>query len=138
MVRKTGLHPRFYVSSEEVVFHPKTSLDSYMHPIESSSPVSSILEPLRKLVFISDDPGQSSGLPKYKKLGSKNVFNIVSESISGGELQKRKVPKQIERIEDENSLFNSDDGLFGVGDTIDFVFRIEEIQYLTKILSIIT
>ena len=36
-----------------------------------------------------------------------------------------------------SQLFNSDDKLFGVTDTIDFTLRIEEIHYLTKILSII-
>lgn len=35
-------------------------------------------------------------------------------------------------------LFNSDDKIFGVTDTVDFTFRIEEVPYLTKILSIIT
>lgn len=35
-------------------------------------------------------------------------------------------------------LYNSDDKIFGITDVIDFVVRIEEIGYLTKILSIIT
>lgn len=52
--------------------------------------------------------------------------------------RKRKAVKNIELIQDENSLFNSDDKIFGVTDTIDFVLRIEEIHYLTKILSLIT
>lgn len=41
-------------------------------------------------------------------------------------------------MKDESSLFNSDDKIFGVTDTIDFTLRIEEIHYLTKILSLIT
>lgn len=52
--------------------------------------------------------------------------------------RKRKAAKNIELISDQNSLFNSDDKIFGVTDTVDFVLRIEEIQYLTKILSLIT
>ncbi len=52
--------------------------------------------------------------------------------------RKRKAAKNIELIDDESSLFNSDDKIFGVTDTIDFTLRIEEIHYLTKILSLIT
>lgn len=52
--------------------------------------------------------------------------------------RKRKAVKNIELIQNENSLFNSDDKIFGVTDTIDFTLRIEEIHYLTKILSLIT
>ena len=52
--------------------------------------------------------------------------------------RKRKATKSIERMKDESSLFNSDDKIFGVTDTIDFTLRIEEIHYLTKILSLIT
>ncbi len=51
--------------------------------------------------------------------------------------RKRKAVKNIELIHNENSLFNSDDKIFGVTDTIDFTLRIEEIHYLTKILSLI-
>ncbi|HBB26886.1 TPA: hypothetical protein DCZ36_00115, partial [Candidatus Gracilibacteria bacterium] len=52
--------------------------------------------------------------------------------------RKRKAAKSIELIRDESSLFNSDDKIFGVTDTVDFTLRIEEIHYLTKILSLIT
>jgi tRNA-2-methylthio-N6-dimethylallyladenosine synthase len=52
--------------------------------------------------------------------------------------RKRKATKNIERIDDEGSLFNSDDKIFGITDLVDFTLRIEEIHYLTKILSIIT
>lgn len=52
--------------------------------------------------------------------------------------RKRKATKNIERMQNENSLFNSDDKIFGVTDTIDFTMRIEDVHYLTKILSIIT
>jgi len=56
--------------------------------------------------------------------------------------RKRKLPKGIERIWEKSKvisyLFNSDDKIFGVTNVIDFVIRIEEIGYITKILSIIT
>lgn len=45
--------------------------------------------------------------------------------------------KKIEVISEENSIFNSDDKLFWKNENIDFVFRIEDTSYLTKILSII-
>ena len=51
--------------------------------------------------------------------------------------RKRKATKNIEHMRDENSLFNSDDKVFGITDAIDFTLRIEDIHYLTKILSII-
>ncbi len=51
---------------------------------------------------------------------------------------KREATKQIDLLKDENSIFNSDDKIFGKTDKIDFVFRIEEIPYLTKILSALT
>lgn len=49
---------------------------------------------------------------------------------------KRRAPKAIERLDGENSLFNSDDKLL-VRDGLDFVFRIEEVSYLPKILSVL-
>lgn len=52
--------------------------------------------------------------------------------------RKRKATKNIELIQNESSLFNSDDKIFGVTDAVDFTLRIEEIHYLTKILSLIT
>lgn len=52
--------------------------------------------------------------------------------------RKRKATKHIEHLEDEGSLFNSDDKIFGITDAVDFTLRIEEIHYLTKILSLIT
>lgn len=52
--------------------------------------------------------------------------------------RRRRAAKNIERISDESSLFNSDDKIFGITDTVDFTLRIEDIHYLTKILSIIT
>lgn len=36
-----------------------------------------------------------------------------------------------------SSLYNSDDKVFGISERFDFLFRIEDIPYLTKILSII-
>lgn len=52
--------------------------------------------------------------------------------------RKRKAIKDIELIQDENSFLNSDDKIFGITHLVDFTLRIEEIHYLTKILSLIT
>ncbi len=49
----------------------------------------------------------------------------------------REAAKWIELLENQNSLFNSDDKIFWRTDKIDFVFRIEEIGYLSKLLSVI-
>ena len=51
---------------------------------------------------------------------------------------KRQATKKIERISDADSLANYDDELFLRSDQIDFTFRIEEVAYVTKILSLIT
>jgi len=51
--------------------------------------------------------------------------------------RKRKNEKSITFLESENSIFNSDDYLFFRSDRFDFVFRIEEVMYLTKILTLI-
>jgi len=53
------------------------------------------------------------------------------------QIRKRNASKNIEFLEDKNSLFNSDDKIFGKTDKVDFVFRIEELGYITKILSIL-
>lgn len=53
------------------------------------------------------------------------------------EVDGRKRPEKISLLTDANSIFNYDDELFWRSERIDFVFRIEETGYLTKILSII-
>jgi hypothetical protein len=50
---------------------------------------------------------------------------------------KRDATKNITYLKSENSIFNSDDKLFGKTNKIDFVFRIEELNLISKILSII-
>lgn len=52
--------------------------------------------------------------------------------------RKRKAVKNITLLKEDHSIFNSDDKIFGITDRVDFVMRIEEIGYLTKILSLIT
>jgi tRNA-2-methylthio-N6-dimethylallyladenosine synthase len=52
--------------------------------------------------------------------------------------RKRAAPKAIERLSSAESVFNSDDRLFGRSDLVDFTFRIEETAYLTKILTVLT
>jgi tRNA-2-methylthio-N6-dimethylallyladenosine synthase len=60
----------------------------------------------------------------------------------GGSFQdeeyKRTWAKKIELLSGADSLTNYDDELFLRSPLIDFVFRIEEVAYLTKILSLIT
>ena len=51
---------------------------------------------------------------------------------------KRKNAEKITLIESADSLMNYDDELFLRSPLIDFTFRIEEVSYLTKILSLIT
>ncbi len=48
---------------------------------------------------------------------------------------KRNRAKTIELLENSKQIFNNDDKLFPRTDKIDFVFRIEEIKYLSLILS---
>jgi tRNA-2-methylthio-N6-dimethylallyladenosine synthase len=54
------------------------------------------------------------------------------------EKYKRHGAKKIERIEHIDSLMNYDDELFLRSPLIDFTFRIEEVSFLTKILSLIS
>ncbi len=51
---------------------------------------------------------------------------------------KRKTAEKIALLPSMSSLGNYDDELFLRSESIDFVFRIEEVSYLTKILSLIT
>lgn len=53
------------------------------------------------------------------------------------EADGRKRPQKISLLSDAQGLFNYDDELFWRSERIDFVFRIEETGYLTKLLSII-
>lgn len=54
------------------------------------------------------------------------------------EQYKRHGTKKITLLDSSDSLANYDDELFLRSQSIDFVFRIEEVGYLTKILSLIT
>jgi tRNA-2-methylthio-N6-dimethylallyladenosine synthase len=51
---------------------------------------------------------------------------------------KRKNAEKISLLQDADALSNYDDELFLRSQSIDFVFRIEEVSFLTKILSLIT
>lgn len=51
---------------------------------------------------------------------------------------KRRNADKITLLESTDSLMNYDDELFLRSQSIDFLFRIEEVSYLTKILSLIT
>ena len=51
---------------------------------------------------------------------------------------KRKNAEKIALLDSSDALENYDDELFLRSQSIDFVFRIEEVSFLTKILSLIT
>ncbi len=51
---------------------------------------------------------------------------------------KRKNASMIALLDSSDALANYDDELFLRSQSIDFVFRIEEVSFLTKILSLIT
>ncbi len=51
--------------------------------------------------------------------------------------RKRNAAKKIEILNSVNDIYNSDDKIFWMTEVIDFVFRIEEITYLAKLLSIL-
>ncbi len=51
---------------------------------------------------------------------------------------KRKNAEKITLLDSSDSLANYDDELFLRSLLIDFTFRIEEVSFLTKILSLIT
>ena len=51
---------------------------------------------------------------------------------------KRKTAEKISLLSSPDSLMNYDDELFLRSQSIDFVFRIEEVSFLTKILSLIS
>lgn len=82
---------------------------------------------------------------KYKKEGREVFVGITGcmvrktwiSPIFYEQKRKREATKKIENIINENEIFNSDDKIFGRTDKIDFLFRIEDLQYLTKILSIL-
>ena len=50
---------------------------------------------------------------------------------------KRKSAQSITLLSDENSIFNSDDPIFLRSQRFDFVFRAEEVGYVSKLLSVI-
>lgn len=51
--------------------------------------------------------------------------------------KKRIAAKEIENLKSYDDIFNSDDKIFWMTDRIDFVFRIEDLTFLPKILSVI-
>lgn len=63
---------------------------------------------------------------------------LLDESGILNEKFARDNTTKITLLSDESGLFNYDDELFIRSELIDFVFRIEEITMLTKILSIIS
>ncbi len=73
-----------------------------------------------------------------RKSGLAKRYLVDEEWIMKNEEYKRHGTKKIELLSGVDSLMNYDDELFLRSPLIDFVFRIEEVSYLTKILSLIT
>ena len=63
---------------------------------------------------------------------------LKDESGNMSEEYKRQNAEKIILLNSSDALINYDDELFLRSQSIDFVFRIEEVAYLTKILSLIT
>ncbi len=62
----------------------------------------------------------------------------MAKRYLNNEKYKRQNTNKITLLESSDSLMNYDDELFLRSPLIDFVFRIEEVAYLTKILSLIS
>ncbi len=90
---------------------------------------------------------------KKDKTGKKPIFGITGcmvrksglakrylkdEEGNMSEEYKRQNAEKIVLLDSSEALENYDDELFLRSQSIDFVFRIEEVSYLTKILSLIT
>jgi tRNA A37 methylthiotransferase MiaB len=73
-----------------------------------------------------------------RKSGLAKRYLVNEQWIMNNEQYKRHGTKKIELLSGIDSLMNYDDELFLRSPLIDFVFRIEEVSYLTKILSLIT
>lgn len=65
-------------------------------------------------------------------------YLVDEEWIMNNDQYKRENTKKISLLQDSDSLQNYDDELFLRSPLIDFTFRIEEVSFLTKILSLIT
>ncbi|GAB0175085.1 MAG: tRNA (N6-isopentenyl adenosine(37)-C2)-methylthiotransferase MiaB [Candidatus Altimarinota bacterium] len=72
-----------------------------------------------------------------RKSGMAKRYLIDEAGNMKNEFYKRHGTRRIELINDINSLLNYDDELFLRSQSIDFTFRIEEVTFLTKILSLI-
>ena len=90
---------------------------------------------------------------KKNETGKKSLFGITGcmvrksglakrylkdEEGNMSEEYKRQNAEKIVLLDSSEALENYDDELFLRSQSIDFVFRIEEVSYLTKILSLIT
>jgi tRNA-2-methylthio-N6-dimethylallyladenosine synthase len=73
-----------------------------------------------------------------RKSGLAKRYLMNDEWWMKNEEYKRKNAEKIILLDGENTLMNYDDELFLRSQSIDFVFRIEEVSFLTKILSLIT
>lgn len=102
-------------------FHKNTALESLSEGEE---------KPRKVLFGITGCMVRKSGLTRRYLLDETGEFE--------NESYKRHEIKKIALLDSLDSLMNYDDELFLRSPLIDFTFRIEEVSYLTKILSLIT
>ena len=103
---------------------------------ENQSPNSQFQTPNFPLFGITGCMVRQSGMAaRYAKLKIEN-WKLKDWEIN--EAFKRNAATKITLLDSSDSLMNYDDELFLRSPLIDFTFRIEEVGYLTKILSLIT
>ncbi len=85
-------------------------------------------------------PSEKRELEGVTQKGIPNIITHPNPPFSGREWSqyKRKNADKIALLDSSDALANYDDELFLRSQSIDFVFRIEEVSFLTKILSLIT
>ncbi len=81
---------------------------------------------------------ETGNIPLFGITGCMVRQSGIAKRYIANDEYKRKNAGKITLLENPNSLMNYDDELFLRSPLIDFVFRIEEVSYLTKILSVIT
>ena len=81
---------------------------------------------------------QTSFTNEVPRHEAEDFFGAKSPALRKLSLQKRVSAKKITLLGSTDSLRNYDDELFLRSPLIDFTFRIEEVSFLTKILSLIS
>ena len=80
---------------------------------------------------------RKTGIAKRYLGKEQNPPNPLSQGGIKQKLQKRHQAEKITLLDSPESIMNYDDELFLRSPLIDFTFRIEEVAFATKILSLI-